>query len=210
MTLNYSNVWKSLNDLEAVTSKICSAREILDSAIAALDSGKQEKAETLMYATDEYLEYYLKDFDEKFKVAWDEIVVNLKKEDSCMPFWGHSDIEYLFKEQSTFDIDPAGNCVDSIYNNYNYFANDILTQDRISNFPGEQYTEDELNAMCDAAEKRKWVLPISEYEDLITSEKETFIELPDDFLKETGWKEDDELEWVDNKDGTFTLRKVNV
>jgi hypothetical protein len=64
--------------------------------------------------------------------------------------------------------------------------------------------------MCDAAEKRKWVLSISEYEDLITSEKETFIELPDDLLKETGWKEDDELEWVDNKDGTFTLRKVNV
>jgi len=184
MTLNYSNVWKSLNDLEAVTSKVCSAREILDSAIAALDSGKQTKAEALMYATDEYLEYYLKDFDEKFKVAWDEIVVNLNKEDSCMPPWGHSDLEYCFK-------------------------NDFINQDSMNNFPGEQYTEEELNAMCDAAEKHKWVLPISQIEDICTLEKETFIELPNDLLEETGWKEDDELEWVDNKDGTFTLRKVN-
>jgi hypothetical protein len=138
-----------------------------------------------MYATDEYLEYYLKDFDEKFKVAWDEIVVKHKKEDSSMSFWGHNDLEYLFKE-------------------------DLVTQDNMNSSSKEQYTEEELNAMCDAAEKRKWVLSISEYEDLITSEKETFIELPDDLLKETGWKEDDELEWVDNKDGTFTLRKVNV
>jgi DNA-binding MltR family transcriptional regulator len=33
MTLNYDRVWKTLNELEAVSSKICSAREILDSAI---------------------------------------------------------------------------------------------------------------------------------------------------------------------------------
>jgi hypothetical protein len=43
--------------------------------------------------------------------------------------WGHSDLEYL--------------------------ANSLLTEDRISNFPGEQYTEEELNAMCDAAEDKE-------------------------------------------------------
>jgi len=46
--------------------------------------------------------------------------------DDCMPPWGHSDLEYLI-------------------------ANPTLTEDRISNFPGEQYTEEELNAMCDKA-----------------------------------------------------------
>jgi len=30
-------------------------------------------------------------------------------------------------------------------------ANDLLTKDRISNFLGEQYSEEELNAMCDKA-----------------------------------------------------------
>jgi len=34
-------------------------------------------------------------------------------------------------------------------------ANDLLTKDRISNFPDEQYTEEELNAMCDAAEDKE-------------------------------------------------------
>jgi len=48
-----------------------------------------------------------------------------EKEDACMPPWGHSDLEYL--------------------------ANKTLTEDRISNFPGEQYSEEELNAMCDKA-----------------------------------------------------------
>tara|TARA_Y100001972_G_scaffold125130_1_gene175708 strand:+ start:1018 stop:1167 length:150 start_codon:yes stop_codon:yes gene_type:complete len=30
-----------------------------------------------------------------------------------------------------------------------------------------------------------------------------------EFLEETGWKEGDELEWIDNKDGTCTLKKLN-
>lgn len=29
----------------------------------------------------------------------------------------------------------------------------------------------------------------------------------DDILQEAGWKEGDTLEWIDNKDGTWTLRK---
>lgn len=33
------------------------------------------------------------------------------------------------------------------------------------------------------------------------------LEFPDDFMEETGWKEGDTLEWIDNKDGTWTLRK---
>ena len=95
MTLNYTKVWESMNELEMVTSKICSAREILECAIEALESGKREKAETLMYAADEFLQYYLNDFDEKFKIAWGETVKKLKQEDPCMPPWGHSDLEYL-------------------------------------------------------------------------------------------------------------------
>ena len=80
MTLNYQKIWDSMNSLEAASSKICSAREILDSAIISLESGNREKTETLMYAVDEFLQYYLEDFDRKFKDAWDETVVKLKQE----------------------------------------------------------------------------------------------------------------------------------
>ena len=106
-----------MNDLEMVTSKIVSAREILDSAIDALENHKLEKTETLLYAADEFLQYYLEEFDRKFKDAWKETVVKLKEEDPCMPPWGHSDLEYGL-------------------------ANHTLTEDRISNFPGE-------NTICD-------------------------------------------------------------
>ena len=30
---------------------------------------------------------------------------------------------------------------------------------------------------------------------------------PEDFLQEVGWKEGDVLEWIDNKDGSFSLVK---
>ena len=97
MTLNYEKVWSSMNELESVTSKICSAREILDSAIVSLESGNREKTETLMYAVDEYLQYYLEEFDRKFKDAWNETVTKLKQEevDDYMRPWGHSDMEAL-------------------------------------------------------------------------------------------------------------------
>ena len=97
MTLNYHRVWSTLNELESVTSKICSAREILDSSVDRLQEHQYDKAETLLYAADEFLQYYLEDFDRKFKDAWKETVVKLKEEDPCMPPWGHSDLEYLSK-----------------------------------------------------------------------------------------------------------------
>ena len=168
MTLNYNRVWKTLNELEAVTSKICSAREILDSAIDALENHKKDKAETLMYAVDEYLQYYLEEFDRKFKDAWDETVVKLKQEemDDYMRPWGHSDMEAL-----------------------------------------SQYTDEEMDAMCDNAAKEdkvvRWQLPVEED----TVNGEYFITFPDDLLEAANLKEGDDVEWIDNDDGTFILKK---
>jgi hypothetical protein len=130
MTLNYDRVWKTLNELEMVTSsKICSAREILDSAIISLESGNREKTETLMYAVDEFLQYYLEDFDRKFKDAWDETVVKLKQEerDDYMRPWGHSDMEALSQytdEEMNAMCDNAA--LDEKHSNhyYDYSRND--------------------------------------------------------------------------------------
>ena len=88
-----SKVWTVMNDLEMVTSKICSAREIIDAAIDRIQEHQYDKAETMMSAAYEFLEYYLSEFDEKFKLAWQETVVK-QKENDCMPPWGHSDLEY--------------------------------------------------------------------------------------------------------------------
>ena len=81
MTLNYHRVWEKMNDLEMVSTKISSAREILDCAVDRLQEHQYDKAETLLYAADEFLQYYLEEFDRKFKDAWKETVIQLKKEE---------------------------------------------------------------------------------------------------------------------------------
>ena len=37
-----------------------------------------------------------------------------------------------------------------------------------------------------------------------------FIELPPEMLEELGWTVGTDVEWVDNKDGTFTLKKRSI
>ena len=168
MTLDYARVWEKMNELESVTSKICSARAILDSAIISLESGNREKTETLMYAVDEYLQYYLEEFDRKFKDAWDETVTKLKQEewDDYMRPWGHSDMEAL-----------------------------------------SQYTDEEMDAMCDNAAKEdkvvRWQLPVEED----TVNGEYFITFPDDLLEAANLKEGDDVEWISQEVGTFILKK---
>ena len=172
MTLDYHKVWNTMNELESVTSKICSAREILDCAADRLQEHQYDKAETLLYAADEFLQYYLQDFDRKFKDAWKETVTKVKQEeiDDCMPSWGHSDMEAL------------------------------------------RYTDKEMDAMCDNAAKQdkviKWQLPIEEVKDSDTDETEYFITFPDDLLEAANLKAGDDVEWVDQGDGSFLLRKI--
>ena len=36
---------------------------------------------------------------------------------------------------------------------------------------------------------------------------DAILEFPDDLMESAGWKEGDTLEWIDNKDGSWTLRK---
>ena len=43
-------------------------------------------------------------------------------------------------------------------------------------------------------------------EDLITGEQ--WITFPPELMNKLGWKEGDELEWIDNHNGTYTIRKV--
>jgi len=93
-----------------------------------------------------------------------------------------------------------------------------------------QYTEEELNAMCDKAasdqEKqkcleynlreaeyynkndkvKKWVLPVEV--DGLTGD--CFVNLPDDLLEAANLKEGDQITLVDNGDGSFSFRKFKT
>jgi len=72
-----------------------------------------------------------------------------------------------------------------------------------------QYTEEEINQMCDkAASDRvvKWQLPVEV--DGLTGD--CYVNFPDDLLEVANLKEGDQVEWVDNHNGTYTLKKYNV
>lgn len=39
---------------------------------------------------------------------------------------------------------------------------------------------------------------------------EIILPLPQELLESKGWKDGDEFEWIDNRDGTWTLEKVDT
>jgi len=178
MTLDYNKVWNTMNDLEMVSTKISSAREILDCAVDRLQEHQYDKAETLLYAVDEYLQYYLEEFDRKFKDAWKETVTKVHQQeiDDCMPPWGHSDMEYLACNKD----DTSPECKDA----WNSFWEEEPKQDKVV----------------------KWRLPVEEVKDCDTDETEYFITFPDDLLEAANLKVGDIVTWIDNGDGTYTLK----
>jgi antitoxin component of MazEF toxin-antitoxin module len=189
MTISYTRAWKTLNELEAVSSKICSAREILDSAIVSLESGNRQKTETLMYAVDEYLQYYLEEFDRKFKDAWNETIVKLKQEevDDYMRPWGHSDMEALSQyTDNQMDAMCDNAELDEKHSNHYY-----------------DYTRNDYTRPNPFDKVVKWRLPIDKIEN-----GEYFITLPDDLLEAANLSPGDEVEWIEKEVGTFILRKI--
>jgi bifunctional DNA-binding transcriptional regulator/antitoxin component of YhaV-PrlF toxin-antitoxin module len=55
---------------------------------------------------------------------------------------------------------------------------------------------------------KKWVLPVEETKISETDEIEYFVSFPDDLLEAADLKEGDKVEWIDNGDGTWMIRKV--
>ena len=180
-----TKVWDVMNELESVTAKICYARDICDTVAELISKQDYDKAESLASAAYEFLGYFLQDFDVRFKDAW----------------------------KTTLN---AADVADNFDRNKG-LANDLLTQDRNSNFPGDlmppwghsdmealKYTDEELEAMCNAAERKTWISPI----EVDGPSGEWYITFPDELIEKVGWGENDTLEWINNNDGTFSIKKV--
>jgi len=52
--------------------------------------------------------------------------------------------------------------------------------------------------------KFNWTIILEEADD---GSGDLIMPFPDDLLTQAGWKEGDTLEWIDNENGSFTLRK---
>lgn len=251
MTIEYQKVWTTMNDLELVTSKICSAREIIDNAVDKIQEHEYDKAELLMTAAYEFLEYYLAEFDEKFKLAWGATVGDLRNGDKFQytatgeKFFGKgaSSIQYTeeelnamcdkaeldaeveqIRQEGGYDWTPSSENKKSEYY-YDYTRNDPNKKNPFKTQNGVTYTE-YAKAQIEAhspyndgwtqeyyqkivdkyegkqKEVKKWVLPVSEIGD------NYFVTFPQDLLDAAKLKEGDEINWVDNGDGSFKIVKV--
>jgi hypothetical protein len=106
--------------------------------------------------------------------------------DDCMPPWGHSDLEYLCKNNNKNEIWESGQITDELMETIKH--------------EGYDYTP--------IPSKKKWTLPVEEVENGDTMETEYFITFPDDLLEAANLKPGDDVEWVDRNDGSFLLRKI--
>jgi len=115
---------------------------------------------------------------------WEEHYYPEEAEDNGMRPWGHSDLEYKGSTVSSVDQNNHSN------HYYDYTRND-------PNRP---------NPFVDKV--KKWVLPVEEVRDEDTDEDIYCVTFPDDLLEAANLKEGDQVEWVDNGDGSYLLRKV--
>jgi hypothetical protein len=165
------------------------------------------------------------------KELYDAVMKEREYYEPTMPPWGHSDLEYLANDHLTKDRnsnfpgentvcdkdDPSPECQKS----WNDFWDDV-DQNREYNLREAEYYDKrvQLDTEIEAIRKAggyeytpltskkdkvvKWQLPVEI--DEVT--EEYFVSFPDDLLNAASLKEGDSVEWVDNNDGSYTLRKV--
>lgn len=203
MNLDSNKIWEVMNDLEMVTSKVCSAREIVDVVIESIQKRDYEKAESMAAAAYEFLGYYLSEFDDKFKKAWNETVVKQKEEDPCMTPWGHSDLEYLVNKNKSLSCDgddPSQEC-QSAWTDF-WVENSYPEEHSEHYYDYTRNDPDRPNPFVDKVVK--WSLPV----ELDGLTGDYMVNLPDDLLEIANLKEGDRIEWVDQGDGSYLFSKV--
>jgi hypothetical protein len=131
-------------------------------AMDTADASPQEIYDTIIGMVEEQVKYYKKGFDKStdllsllkghrsvnFDIPTTSETVTSgasKSPDPCMPPWSYSDLEYVSKYSSCNKDDSSPECKGA----WNSFWEE-------KNYPEEyglQYTDEEITAMCDAAEK---------------------------------------------------------
>ena len=104
-----------------------------------------------------------------------------------------------------------GNGVGHVSDDLDYpkeVKNDCMPPWGHSDMEALKYTDEELNGMCDSAEAKdkvvKWILPV----EADGPSGEYFITFPDDLLEAANLQEGDEVEWIDQGDGSYLIKSL--
>ena len=148
-----------------------------------------------------------------------------RKVEDIMPPWGHSDMEALryTEEELNAMCDKAAsdeeknkcreyNLREAEYYDKRAKLDSEHTQAKIqaNSSYNDGFTREYYQKIVDKYEGKqdkvvKWQLPVEV--DGLTGD--CYVQFPDDLLEAANLKEGDTVEWIDRKDGSFELRKVN-
>jgi hypothetical protein len=113
--------------------------------------------------------------------------------DDCMPPWGHSDMEALryTEEELNSMCDKAA-------------SDEEKNKCREYNLREAEYYNKRVELDAKQDKVVKWQLPI----EIDGASGEYYIQFPDDLMEAANIKENDMVEWVDQDDGSYLLKKV--
>jgi hypothetical protein len=120
--------------------------------------------------------------------------------DTASPHEIYSTIRNVVQEQHNYHKENAQKCFGLL---------ELLSGHRPVDFGNKWNEWQETSYSEEVKDKvKKWILPVEETKISETDEIEYFITFPDDLLEAADLKEGDPVEWVDNGDGTWMIRKV--
>jgi antitoxin component of MazEF toxin-antitoxin module len=126
--------------------------------------------------------------------------------DDGMRPWGHSDLEYQIAQNKRLSCDKddkSPECQEA----WNNFWEEHYYPEEHSKYYYD-YTRNDPNRKNPFESKKKWVLPVEEVKDEDTDENIYCVSFPDDLLEAANLKEGDLIEWVDQGDGSYLIKKT--
>jgi bifunctional DNA-binding transcriptional regulator/antitoxin component of YhaV-PrlF toxin-antitoxin module len=107
----------------------------------------------------------------------------------------------------SYNIDPGGNDLTGLYSwGGDYNISEECEHDGMTAWGHSDF---EYHIANKKDKVKKWVLPVEETKIVETDETDYFVTFPDDLLEAANLKEGDQIEWVDQGNGSYLLKKVS-
>lgn len=184
MSLDYTKVWNAMNDLNDTITNYVHIKELLQSY--------NKKNDKFIECIITLLDHYIDLQDQTFKVAWNETV---RKIDSS--------------EQESVVVCDKENPSEECKNSWNDFWEEHYYPEEVKDDGMRPWGHSDMEYLIANSKQdkpKKWILPIEQQ--VIDGVDDYYIMFPDDLLEAANIKENDVLEWIDQGDGSWLLKKV--
>jgi len=212
-------IWedKLINQMDYKKYSLEQLSNWMHDAMSAGEATPQEIYDTIRKVVEE--NYYI--YKQKTSEAYDllallngngdwtykEVMKEQKYYESSMPPWGHSDLEYAIHNKKPLSCDkdnPSPECKGA-WNDFWESDSDTEYNIREEEYYNKEVFVSEDGDIYPVKDKVvKWQLPVQV--DGLTGD--CYVQFPDDLLEAANLKEGDQVEWIDNSDGSFQLKKV--